>query len=134
MYLYNNFKVINYISIFRLIFLIYSSRPLLIGVLNSGLRRLKDIHQYVFILSPCYTTNFLHIMHCVIQTTRPLHSFEGYGDYVYDVKWSPVHPALFASVDGSGRMDFWNINKDTEVFISYTSRQIFKFLISYNKI
>ncbi|EDV27646.1 uncharacterized protein TRIADDRAFT_20566, partial [Trichoplax adhaerens] len=49
------------------------------------------------------------------KATRPLHSFEGYSDYVYDVKWSPIHPAVFASADGSGRLDLWNINKDTEV-------------------
>lgn len=32
-----------------------------------------------------------------------------------DVKWSPAHPALFAAVDGSGRLDLWNLNQDTEV-------------------
>lgn len=31
------------------------------------------------------------------------------------MKWSPVHPALFAAVDGSGRLDLWNLNQDTEV-------------------
>jgi hypothetical protein len=34
---------------------------------------------------------------------------------VYDVAWSPIHPALFAAVDGTGRLDLWNLNKDTEV-------------------
>lgn len=29
--------------------------------------------------------------------------------------WSPIHPALFASVDGNGRLDLWNLNQDTEV-------------------
>ncbi|XP_067111472.1 cytoplasmic dynein 1 intermediate chain 1 [Osmerus mordax] len=46
---------------------------------------------------------------------RPLYSFEDNSDYVYDVMWSPVHPALFASVDGMGRLDLWNLNNDTEV-------------------
>lgn len=32
-----------------------------------------------------------------------------------DVAWSPIHPALFAAVDGSGRLDLWNLNQDTEV-------------------
>lgn len=44
-----------------------------------------------------------------------LHSFEDNSDYVYDVQWSPIHPALFASVDGSGRLDLWNLNQETEV-------------------
>ncbi|PIO14092.1 hypothetical protein AB205_0060850 [Aquarana catesbeiana] len=29
--------------------------------------------------------------------------------------WSPTHPALFACVDGVGRLDLWNLNNDTEV-------------------
>ncbi|XP_030637295.1 cytoplasmic dynein 1 intermediate chain 1 isoform X2 [Chanos chanos] len=46
---------------------------------------------------------------------KPLYSFEDNADYVYDVMWSPVHPALFATVDGMGRLDLWNLNSDTEV-------------------
>lgn len=49
------------------------------------------------------------------QENKPIHSFEDNGDYVMDVKWSPIHPALFASVDTDGRVDLWNINTDTEV-------------------
>lgn len=46
---------------------------------------------------------------------KPLYSFEDNADYVYDVMWSPLHPALFACVDGMGRLDLWNLNSDTEV-------------------
>ncbi|XP_049836163.1 cytoplasmic dynein 1 intermediate chain isoform X13 [Schistocerca gregaria] len=46
---------------------------------------------------------------------RPLYSFEDNGDYVYDVAWSPIHPAVFATADGTGRLDLWNLNQDTEV-------------------
>ncbi|CAH3191359.1 unnamed protein product, partial [Porites evermanni] len=49
------------------------------------------------------------------KNPRPLYSFEDNGDYVYDVQWSPIHPALFAAVDGTGRLDLWNLNNDTEV-------------------
>ncbi|KAI8393869.1 WD40-repeat-containing domain protein [Radiomyces spectabilis] len=45
---------------------------------------------------------------------HPLHSFEDADDYIYDVKWSPSHPALFASIDGAGQFDLWNLNADTE--------------------
>ncbi|CAO3609534.1 unnamed protein product [Cunninghamella blakesleeana] len=49
------------------------------------------------------------------QTTiSPLYSFEHSDDYVYDVKWSPSHPALFGSVDGNGQFDLWNLNVNTE--------------------
>ena len=51
----------------------------------------------------------------IFQDTKPIYSFDDNGDYVLDVKWSPVHPALFAAVDCSGRLDLWNLNQDTEV-------------------
>lgn len=50
-----------------------------------------------------------------IKHPKPLYSFEDNADYVYDVMWSPVHPAVFAAVDGMGRLDVWNLNNDTEV-------------------
>ncbi|XP_043667686.1 cytoplasmic dynein 1 intermediate chain isoform X13 [Vespula pensylvanica] len=50
-----------------------------------------------------------------LKEMKPLYSFEHNGDYVYDVAWSPTHPALFAAVDDSGRLDLWNLNQDTEV-------------------
>lgn len=49
------------------------------------------------------------------QAQTPLHSFEAADDYVFDVKWHPHHPAIFGSVDGTGKFDIWNINKDVEV-------------------
>merc|ERR1711924_50171 len=45
----------------------------------------------------------------------PIYSFEGGNDYVYDAKWSPVHPAIFASVDGTGTLDLWQLNEDSEM-------------------
>ena len=33
---------------------------------------------------------------------------------MYDVQWSPVHPTVFAAVDGDGYVDIWDIAKDTE--------------------
>ncbi|KAG8978583.1 hypothetical protein FRB93_010957 [Tulasnella sp. JGI-2019a] len=49
------------------------------------------------------------------HTISPLYSFEEADDYVYDVKWHPSHPAMFGSVDGSGRFDLWNLNADAEI-------------------
>ncbi|KAJ7743125.1 WD40-repeat-containing domain protein [Mycena metata] len=51
----------------------------------------------------------------------PLYSFDEADDYVYDVKWHPHHPALFGTVDGSGKFDLWNLNTDTEVPVVSTS-------------
>ncbi|XP_054711896.1 cytoplasmic dynein 1 intermediate chain 2-like isoform X2 [Uloborus diversus] len=50
-----------------------------------------------------------------LKETQPLYSFEHNSDYVFDVSWSPVHPALFACVDGLGNLDLWNLNCDTEL-------------------
>jgi dynein intermediate chain len=36
-------------------------------------------------------------------------------DYVYDAKFHPTNPSLFACVDGLGKLDFWDLNKDVEV-------------------
>ena len=45
----------------------------------------------------------------------PLFSFEsGQQSWVYDVQWSPKHPAVFASVDNAGYLDIWNINQSKE--------------------
>ena len=34
---------------------------------------------------------------------------------MYDVCWSPIHPAVFASVDGTGKLDLWHLNKDPDM-------------------
>eukprot|EP01122_Echinamoeba_exundans_P013044 TRINITY_DN5627_c0_g1_i1.p2 TRINITY_DN5627_c0_g1~~TRINITY_DN5627_c0_g1_i1.p2 ORF type:complete len:723 (+),score=135.95 TRINITY_DN5627_c0_g1_i1:3228-5396(+) len=47
--------------------------------------------------------------------SAPLHRFAYFNDYVLDVAWSPVHPAMFAAADGSGCLSVWNLNQDTEV-------------------
>lgn len=32
----------------------------------------------------------------------------------YDAQWSPVHPSVFASCNGYGQIELWDILKDTE--------------------
>ena len=49
------------------------------------------------------------------KESEPIHSFESNGDYIYDVKWSPNNPALFATADGDGRVDIWNLANDSEL-------------------
>ncbi|KAJ1646537.1 hypothetical protein LPJ64_001988 [Coemansia asiatica] len=57
---------------------------------------------------------------------RPLHVFDAFDDYVYDARWSPVHPAVFASADASGRLALWNLNADVElpVHTAYAPTQL----------
>jgi len=55
------------------------------------------------------------------NAAKPLYSFEDAGDYIYDVRWSPQHPSLFATVDGTGSLDLWNLNTDTEQPITQTA-------------
>jgi len=49
------------------------------------------------------------------KTNQALYTFESARDYVFDVQWSPVHPSVFASGDGSGKLDVWNLTVDTDV-------------------
>jgi len=49
------------------------------------------------------------------RQTKPLATFETATDYMYDVAWSPTHPALFCSADGSGKLDLWNLAESTEI-------------------
>lgn len=45
----------------------------------------------------------------------PLFTFDENDDYIYDAKFHPTNPSLFAQVDGLGNLDLWDINKDTEM-------------------
>ncbi|XP_058123038.1 cytoplasmic dynein 1 intermediate chain-like [Anopheles ziemanni] len=47
-----------------------------------------------------------------LQDNKPLYTFEDNSDYV---ACSPINPALFASVDGNGRLNVWNLNQNTDV-------------------
>ena len=72
-----------------------------------------------------------------LKENRPLHSFETNGDYVYDVAWSPIHPALFAAVDGTGRLDLWNLNRYVHCTVGFFSSILFIFLniiLNFNSI
>ena len=46
--------------------------------------------------------------------SAPLLNFDASDDYIYDCKWHPTNPSLFACVDGAGKLDFWDLNKDIE--------------------
>lgn len=48
-------------------------------------------------------------------TESPLFTFDFNDDYVYDAKFHPTNPSLFGCVDGLGKLDFWDLNKDVEV-------------------
>jgi dynein intermediate chain len=41
-------------------------------------------------------------------------SLDAFEDYVYDAKWHPLNPAVFATVDGEGHLDLWNLNHSIE--------------------
>ncbi|KAI8616708.1 hypothetical protein BC830DRAFT_1228136 [Chytriomyces sp. MP71] len=64
--------------------------------------------------SPLKTASLAGVTPPSASTVTPLCSFEESDDYVYDAKWSPTHPALFACVDGSGMLDVYDLNSDLE--------------------
>jgi dynein intermediate chain, cytosolic len=49
------------------------------------------------------------------QKKEPIITFESAEDYVYDVCWNKENPSLFASVDGEGYIDLWDLSKNIEV-------------------
>lgn len=55
-----------------------------------------------------------------MKSDEPLYTFESARDYVFDAQWSPNNPALFAMGDGGGRIDLWNVGRDSEAPIYHT--------------
>ena len=50
---------------------------------------------------------------------------------VYDARWSPTHPSVFATCNGEGSIDLWDLNKDHD---SYRFRKEDKNKKAINKI
>lgn len=48
-----------------------------------------------------------------VRTMRPLLEIQR-DEAVFDAKWSPARPGVFASVDGAGWVEVWDLNSDTE--------------------
>ncbi|VDP47408.1 unnamed protein product [Schistosoma mattheei] len=68
-------------------------------------------------ISPLFLTTSLDwsIKLWSVKETRLICSFEEASDYVFDAHWSPMHPAVFATVDCTGGLDLWNLNQNSEV-------------------
>ncbi|SCL99069.1 cytoplasmic dynein intermediate chain, putative [Plasmodium chabaudi chabaudi] len=43
-----------------------------------------------------------------------LFTFDGFDDYIMDIKWSPVHPGIFATCTSNSKIQLWNISNDIE--------------------
>jgi len=50
----------------------------------------------------------------VKEHRHPILSLDCFEDYIFDVKWHPCHPAVFATVDCEGHVDLWNLNENIE--------------------
>ena len=57
------------------------------------------------------------------RSKTPLASFDSAQDYALDVKWSPMHPSVFASADAEGYLDVWDMNADMESPIVHVRRE-----------
>jgi dynein intermediate chain len=49
------------------------------------------------------------------QSEEPLITFNQSQDYIYSAKWHPTNPSIFATGDGSGNIDIYDLNKDREI-------------------
>eukprot|EP01105_Mastigella_eilhardi_P016475 TRINITY_DN3768_c0_g1_i1.p1 TRINITY_DN3768_c0_g1~~TRINITY_DN3768_c0_g1_i1.p1 ORF type:complete len:702 (+),score=201.88 TRINITY_DN3768_c0_g1_i1:231-2108(+) len=67
--------------------------------------------NHLFLTSSCdWTTCVWHSK----DEAKVIHSFEDASDCIYDARWSPTHPSLFAVGDGLGTVGFWNLNEQQE--------------------
>ena len=57
------------------------------------------------------------------QTVEPLFELSR-EDVVYDARWSPHKPGVFASVDGGGNVEVWDLTVDTEVPVTRTTPNV----------
>lgn len=74
-----------------------------------------NLHQFSHLYLTSSTDWTVKLWSLRDKQRRPVHIFDYFDDYVYDVQWSPIHPALFVSADGTGQLNFWNLNADIEV-------------------
>jgi len=72
-----------------------------------------DLSDYVLTSSMDWTVRLWNIKG--EEGSRLLHTFENSEDYIADVKWSPVHPTVFATADGEGHVTLWDLAQDTEL-------------------
>lgn len=66
------------------------------------------------------STNLVGGSSGAVQVVEPLLDFSR-EDLVYDARWSPVKPGVFALVDGAGSLEVWDINVDVEVPVAKAS-------------
>ena len=48
------------------------------------------------------------------RVNEPLCIFDQSNDYIYSCKWHPINPSVFVTGDGSGYIDYWDLNRDRE--------------------
>lgn len=56
------------------------------------------------------------------MTEESIHTLDVHEDYITAVEWNPVHPAMFASMDCTGKICIWDLfeDKDYPVYIART--------------
>ena len=50
---------------------------------------------------------------------EPLRTFEHSEDFIYDIKWNPSNPSLFACVNNEGCVDLFDLTKDLELPVAH---------------
>ncbi|KAL1957998.1 hypothetical protein VTO42DRAFT_5210 [Malbranchea cinnamomea] len=63
---------------------------------------------------PAATSTSGTVSSASLQTVSPILDITR-EDVVYDAKWSPHRPGVFALVDGAGHLEVWDLNAETEV-------------------
>ncbi|KAG5175478.1 WD40-repeat-containing domain protein [Tribonema minus] len=78
----------------------------MVTALDTNPSKAKALQELVLSSSMDWTTRLWSLR----QSDKPLVTFshDSY-DYVCDVRWSPVHPALFATANVAGDLTLWNV-------------------------
>jgi len=54
-----------------------------------------------------------------LNNKESLRTFENSEDFIYDIKWNPSNPSLFACVNNEGYVDLFDLTKDLELPIAH---------------
>ncbi|KAI3389949.1 hypothetical protein SNEBB_004324 [Seison nebaliae] len=77
-----------------------------------------DTDQYNYLTSS--TSNVIHLRNT--KDPKFVHRFVmEHRHIINDVKWSPVHPAVFASCDHEGMLKIWNLNENGYISLASES-------------
>lgn len=102
---------------------LFASRPDSYKIFPQASKQSFDHHSgpvYAIAASPfhrnlfltCSTDGTIHLYN-MLRLPRPLVFMEPSSSYLFDVKWSPARPLVFAAADGKGKIHIYDLGVNT---------------------